>query len=435
MPTDRLVDRRGFLESVAASAALAAAAPAHAQPGPPPASEVTRVGVIGLGRWGRDHILGQRLLPNPAIEVAALCDVDRRALEQAEQAVLEQRGHRPAILADFRALCEHDDLAAVIVAAPDHWHALCTIAAMESGKHVFCEPPLANTAIEAQAVIEAQQLWKRSLQVNLAKRTDPRYRTACHNARFRRLGRVVRVEVTLAVAEPPVWSEPAAPPAGLDWNQWLGPAPLSDFSLSKLNGGFRWFSDYAAGPLTDGIELVDLAVWGVGLEQQPPSAVRVLERAYDPTSPMDVPRRFHVAFEFDGGLELHLRTADQDSLTFQGETGSIRVGAQEYVASAVELNEFFPQRNERAADYGDVWDSFWASLRLGRALLINAETCYRAVALVDLAHTALQLNRGFRLVEGTDQPTDEAARRLMIRPLRAPHYLLTRSVMPSNHNG
>ena len=429
MNNSHTTHRRAFLQA-AASASLLTTSLANAQPDSAPPSDRIPVGVIGVGQWGRDEILLKRLLPNETIEVAAICDVDGDARQRAAQDVFERAGRRPFLTGDYRALCDRDDLVAVVVATPDHWHALCVVEALESGKHVFCESPLANTAADARAIVDASLLWKRTFQLNLSKRADPLYRTACHNARYRRLGRLTRAEVTLAPIAPPTWSESTQAPPGLDWSQWLGPAPVSEFSASKLRGGFRWFADYSAGPLAAGADLIDIAVWGAGLELRSPRAVRVIERRYDPTSPYDVPRLFHVAFEFDAGFELHVRSADRDSVRFEGDAGNIAVGPGIQETSSLELREFIPARSERVADYGDVWESFWSALRFGRVLLIHAEAGYRAAALVDMAQIALRLNRGFAFVEGGDQPVDIQARRLLTRPLRAPHYLFGRSVSP-----
>src|SRR5262249_28298201 len=144
-----------------AASATALVAPAimpsslFAKAGQPAPSDRVVVGVIGTGDLGRKHHLNNKLVPNARIQVAAVCDVDRNHRDQAALDVFAKTGRRVAAYKDFRALCDRKDIDAVLIATPDHWHALTAIYAMEAGKDVYCEKPLTLTIEEGRKMVQA----------------------------------------------------------------------------------------------------------------------------------------------------------------------------------------------------------------------------------------------------------------------------------------
>lgn len=150
-------NRRDFLKTSAATTAAIAAptiVPANVFAKPAPSDKVV-VGSIGVGDLGRRHHLQNRLLTNKRIQVAAVCDVDRNHRDEAALNVFKRYGKQPGVYKDFRELCDRTDIDAVLIAVPDHWHALCSIYAVESGKDVYCEKPLSLTIAEGRRMVDA----------------------------------------------------------------------------------------------------------------------------------------------------------------------------------------------------------------------------------------------------------------------------------------
>ena len=180
-----VMGRRRFLKNTGRTLAAASLAPAWIKPStlqgqarPAPSDRVV-VGVIGTGDLGRRHHLARKLLPNPRIEVAAVCDVDQNHRDMAAQSVKERTGRRIGIYKDFRDLLERKDIDAVLIATPDHWHALIAIAAMEAGKDVYCEKPLTLTIQEGRAMVAAARRYGAILQTGSQQRSDARFLQAC----------------------------------------------------------------------------------------------------------------------------------------------------------------------------------------------------------------------------------------------------------------
>ncbi|MBM3879448.1 MAG: Gfo/Idh/MocA family oxidoreductase [Verrucomicrobia bacterium] len=236
------------------------------------ASEKVRVGLIGGGGMGRGDLATFFL--NAEVECPVVCDVDDRQLAAAVQLVEEKRGQRPDRCKDFRRVLERKDVDAVLVATPDHWHALPTVLACQAGKDVYVEKPLALTIAEGRAMIEAAQRHGRICQMGAQRLSSPTYAQAVEFVRSGKLGKVglVRAWAYLDWIRP-IGSPPDGEvPAGVDYDLWLGPAPQRPFNPNRFHFNFRWFWDYAGGLMTDwGVHLIQVLLWAMGPE--PPRAV------------------------------------------------------------------------------------------------------------------------------------------------------------------
>lgn len=264
--------RRNFMQ--ASSAALAAtmlARPAAAQAGNSGAAvspnDKIVLGAIGCGGMGRGNIAA--FLHNPDVEVAAVCDVDDNQTAQAVRLVEGRRGAAPDTARDFRRIIERDDIDAVLVSTPDHWHALPTIYACQAGKDVYCEKPLGKSIDEGRAMIEAARDNKRVTQMGTQWRSGEHYGEAVAFIHSGAIGKVrlVRAWAYLdwvgGIGNP----EDCAPPDGVDYDLWLGPAPLRPFNPNRFHFNFRWFWDYAGGLMTDwGVHLLNVCQWAMGPE-------------------------------------------------------------------------------------------------------------------------------------------------------------------------
>ncbi|HWA97101.1 MAG TPA: Gfo/Idh/MocA family oxidoreductase, partial [Pirellulales bacterium] len=179
MPRRIATNRRTFLKTSAAIAApTIVPATVFGKPGEPAPSDRVVVGSIGVGDLGRRHHLNNKLLPNPRVQVAAVCDVDRNHRDQAALDCLNKTGKRVGIYKDFRDLCDRKDIDAVLIAVPDHWHALTAIYACESGKDVYAEKPLALTIQEGRTMVEAARRYGTVFQTGSQQRSEGPFRQA-----------------------------------------------------------------------------------------------------------------------------------------------------------------------------------------------------------------------------------------------------------------
>ena len=263
--------RRSFLKTVAAGAAGAAAfgslsASSYARV--IGANERVSVGVIGIGGMARHH-LSNLLEMQETAQVVALCDVYAPHLDEAAEMAPEA-----ARYTDFRRVLEQADVDAVVIGTPDHWHALPTIMACEAGKDVYVEKPASRTVEEGRAMVKAARAHDRVVQVGTQQRSAPLYRSVVEIVRSGRLGPVSFVRTwNYSNDYPEGIGSPLddAPPEGLDWPMWLGPAPEVPFNPSRFDH-WRHFWDYAGGRMTDwGVHHLDIVQWA--MEEEAPQAV------------------------------------------------------------------------------------------------------------------------------------------------------------------
>jgi predicted dehydrogenase len=231
-----------------------------------------RVGLIGCGGMGRGDLATFFL--NPEVDCPIVCDVDDAMLAQGVALVKQQRGNTPATVKDFRRVIDRKDVDVVLVATPDHWHALPTVYACQAGKDVYCEKPLAKTIAEGRAMVEAARRHNRVVQMGTQWRSGIHFGAAVEAVRSGRIGKVRQVRCWAFhdwlgdVGHP----KDGMPPAGVDYDMWLGPAPKHVFNPNRFHFNFRWFWDYAGGLMTDwGVHLLNIAMWAMGTD--PPKHV------------------------------------------------------------------------------------------------------------------------------------------------------------------
>ena len=266
---DRIGDsRRGFLRVAASSALLAplgaaasksAGAAAFRAPNDRP-----RLALIGAGGQGS----GDARRASRFGDFLAVCDVDKNHVEAAKADQRIGKG-KAETYGDYRKVLDRDDIDAVVIGTPDHWHTKICVEAMKAGKDVYCEKPLTLTIDEGKILCRVTEETKRVLQVGTQQRSD-------HNKVFMlavalvRAGRIGKIKkVTAAIGSAPSGGPFAkeTPPPELNWDMWLGQAPKVDYIKERCHYEFRWWYEYSGGKLTDwGAHHVDVAHWGLGLD-------------------------------------------------------------------------------------------------------------------------------------------------------------------------
>jgi predicted dehydrogenase len=269
----RPLSRRRFLRLSAWSVSIAPAAAAScfsligtsARGATVGANDKIRIGLIGSGGRGRD-VLGV-FLTHPEVDCPVVCDVDDKMLTRAATDVEEKRRHTPDTVKDFRRVLDRKDVDCVLVATPDHWHALPTIYACQAGKDVYVEKPLATSIDEGRAMLEAAKRHSRVVQMGTQWRSGSHYKQAVDFVQSGKLGKIgivrgwVYLDWISGIGKPP--DGPA--PGGVDYDMWLGPAPKRPFNPNRFHFNFRWFWDYAGGLMTDwGVHLINIMLWAMG---------------------------------------------------------------------------------------------------------------------------------------------------------------------------
>lgn len=249
--------------------------------GKPPASrkEVSpndkiHIALVGSGGMGKANL--RSFLRIPEVECLAIADVDKEHLEEGLQIAEKERNKKPEGYKDFRKIMDRKDIDAVIVAAPDHWHALPTIYACQTGKDVYVEKPMARTIEEGRAMVNAARKYSRIVQVGTQQRSAEHFQDAVAFVQSGNLGkiRMVRAWTYLdwkgSIGNPP----DGVPPAHVDYNFWLGPAPKRPFNPMRFHHNFRWFWDYSGGLMTDwGAHMVDVVMWA--MKEDPVGAMAI----------------------------------------------------------------------------------------------------------------------------------------------------------------
>jgi predicted dehydrogenase len=232
------------------------------------ANDRIRLGLIGCGRQGRDN-MGHFI--RHGVEVAAVCDVYEPNLQKG----LAAAGGKAKALKDFRQVLDDKDIDVVIVATPDHWHALPTVMACQAGKDVYVEKPISVAVEEGKKMVEAARKYKRVVQVGLWQRSNLHFQKAVQLVQDGLIGKVtfVRTENYSNIYPEGIGNPPDSdPPPGLDWDMWLGPAPKVPFNWNRFGVGDRWstfryFYDYANGwPGDWGVHRLDIVQWAMRVD-------------------------------------------------------------------------------------------------------------------------------------------------------------------------
>lgn len=257
-------------------------------------------GLIGAKGMGMADL--RAFLALPGTECAAICDVDENVLNERISDVGKLQGYKPKGYKDFRKLLENSDIDVIIIGTPDHWHCLPFVYAAQEGKAIYCEKPLANSIEEINIMERAAARYGVTVQVGQWQRSDPHWQDAVKFVRTGQLGKIRTVRT---------WSyqgwmssvplKPDGPvPAGVDYDFWLGPAPLRPFNPNRFHFSFRWFWDYAGGMMTDwGVHIIDYALFGMDV-QGPKSVMAMGGKFAYPEDATETPDTLQAIYEFDG---------------------------------------------------------------------------------------------------------------------------------------
>ena len=421
--------RRGFLAQ--AGAALAApymlTSSALGAPERAPASDRIITGHIGVGGMGGGHI-GQ-ILGRRDAEIGAVCDVD----EGRRYNALRRAGDRCRDYNDYRELLEQKDLDAVIIASPDHWHALHTIHACQAGKDVYCQKPMMKTIREGQAMVRAARRFSRIVQIGTQGRSTVHSRASVQFIRNGHCGKVHTVRTWHYNNPTHGWDTPKPVPKGLDWDLWLGPARWVPYHPARCHGSFRWFMDFGGGQIRDrGAHIFTNICWAMDVDHTGPVSLECLA-GHRPKGMYDCPNDFEIQYDFkDPDWTLFWRQPGEkygphafgmeffgtkDDLVLMGGDSSIR-GVEKALRTKPGPTEFrLPEINDHVGNWLDC-------IRSRELPIMDVAIGHRVTSLCILGNISFKVRRKLRWDPAKEEFIgDEAANRLLHYPYRAPWRL------------
>jgi predicted dehydrogenase len=259
------ITRRSLLDSTLKGAALLAVGSAGSRI--LGANERVNVAIVGMGGRGSDHV--QYWSKSPDAHIAAVCDVNQAALERGSALVLKASGQKPKEYGDMRKLFADKNIDVVSITTPNHWHALATIWAVQAGKDVYVEKPACHNIWEGFKMVEAARKYNRMVQVGSQSRSIANKRRAMDLLHQGVIGNLYMAKGLCFKRRKSIGHTPelAAPPAGIDWNYFLGPAPMRPFTQNRYKYNWHWFWDTGNGDIgNQGVHEMDVARWGLGVE-------------------------------------------------------------------------------------------------------------------------------------------------------------------------
>jgi predicted dehydrogenase len=444
-PSRSSLSRRAFVQ--AGSASLLTAASWGRVLG---ANERIGIGFIGYGLIGKRHVLDFKAQPDA--DMIAIAEVHRGRLNDALAAL----GGQAKGYGDFRKVLDSKEVHAVVVSTPDHWHALQTMLACAAGKDVYVEKPLTLFVREGRWMIDIAQRYQRVVQVGTQQRSGRHYKRARDLLRKGHIGQVMSVRMQSARNIMPGFGNPpdGNPPAELDWDLWLGPAPLRRYNPHRALYHFRWFWDYSGGQMTNlGAHPLDIADWVLGLDTL--RGVTSCGGRFCLKDNGETPDTQDTLFEFDGwSAAWSLRECSRGAvptypLEFFGTRGSLGITRSGFGVTAdadVPPASLIPQfgdgpsagasgphgqrqRTESIEDrtgdsrlqFRDHVRNFLDCIKSRQQSVSTLESGHRVATTCHLANISLRLGRQVRWDAKREQITGDAeAATWLVRPYRAP---------------
>jgi predicted dehydrogenase len=401
-----MLSRRSFLRSaaVASAAPLAWTRTAKAAP-----SEKLTLGFIGVGTMGRGHLSG--FLGRDTVEVVAVCDVVQERTDSAAVMVDKKYADRKksgkwvgvTMYTDFRKLLDHKGLDAVVIATPDHWHAIPCVAAAKAKKHIYCEKPLTHHVAEGRQIADAVATAKVAFQTGSQQRSEfgGHFRKAVEYVWNGRIGKLKTIRI--GVGEPAVACDLPTQdtPKGTDWDLWLGPAPergyheeLCPKGVHKHFPAWRKYREYAGGQIADmGAHHFDIAQWALKMDAGGPTQI---------IPPKDPKATSGLKFVYANGVEMIHNQFEKGKdgkevradCVFEGTDGIILV-SRSGISSLPDtvLKEPLGEKAERVYPSSNHHTNWLECITSGKPTICTAETGQRSATICHLGNIGYKLNR------------------------------------------
>lgn len=441
-PTSRSpLPRRAFLKRLALGAAVGAGLPSllSAQTlglaGSVAANSRITIGVIGLGGQGGGLMRG--FLNNASARVVALCDVDAQRLADARRQAdgAYQGTDTTAGYADYRELLAHPDLDAVVIATPDHWHALMTVDAARAGKHVYCEKPAATSIAEGRAMADAIRRAGVVGQIGSMQRSMGEFQRVVELARNGFLGEIKKITVGLPsgpsarlVADKDLQAWPA-PPATLDYERWLGPAPALPYRAERTHYQWRWQFAFGGGQVADWIgHHYDIGALAADVTKFQPIALENITGAFANPGPfVETATAYSFTARYANGVAIDTASSNRSGVRIEGSEGWVYAnrGVLEHSSESLRRLVIPSQGYKLSGGPGSHSDDFLAAIKTRTTPRCPVIEGHNIAAVAHLANAGIRagvpdLRWNPALEALVDRPEAE---RFLRRTYRAPYVL------------
>jgi len=362
------------------------------------------IGAIGLGGQGT----GDAQRASKYGDIVAVCDVQRQHAERAK----EKFGGKADVYEDYRKLLERKDVEAVTIGTPDHWHTEIALAALEAGKHVYCEKPLTLTIDEGKQLVAAVKKTGKVMQVGTQQRGDQYqlFARAVATVRSGQLGKIKKVTVSLPLSTEqggPFNAQPV--PEGLNWDFWLGQAPQADYCPERSHFRFRWWYEYSGGIATDwGAHHMDVAQWALDVETSGPLTIDgTATKLPEIPGGFNTPKFVTVNYLYPGDVQLQMlaQPPGDEGVLFEGEKARIFVNRGRITGKPIEEQDADPKLKEatmadveklfkgNTAKMGDHMGNFFEAWKFGKWPISDVVSQHRSVSACHLGNISIRLRR------------------------------------------
>jgi predicted dehydrogenase len=430
--------RRSFLKTSGLGVTAAVVGAATSRAGG--ANERIVLGMIGPGGMGTNHL---RLLVNRKdVEIAYVCDPDQNRAGSARDLVQKSTGRAPQAVGDLRRILDDKNVTAVFIATPDHWHGPATILAANAGKHVYVEKPCSHNIREGRLMIEAGRRHKKVIQVGTQARSTDTVRQAMQLLREGAIGDILVAKAWNSQLRRTIGrTQPAKPPEHIDFDLWVGPAPLVPYRTNLLHGVWRWWYDFGCGDMgNDGVHNIDVAVWGLGVTTHP-TRITALGGKYFFDDDQQFPDTQTVVCEYAGNgkngqrkqlifeqriWSPYVQEGYENGNAFYGTRGMLIIG------HTVGWRMYGPRNKEIKALNGPVnlpahHTNFFESIRSGATPNADIEVGHLSATICHLGNIATRLGRTLHFDPKSEQITnDKEANVLVRRTYRKDHWAVPR---------
>jgi predicted dehydrogenase len=368
-------------------------------------------------------------------EIKTFCDIDDEILRKVGADIAKAQGKPPGFEKDFRRVLEDKDIDGVIIATPDHWHAIPTLLACQAGKDVYVEKPLSHTIQEGQLMRDAARKYNRVVQVGTQRRSSEHFRSAVDYVASGKLGKLCLVKSWMCQVRESIGNPPdGTAPAGVDYEQWLGPAPLRPFNPNRFHYNWRFFRDYGNTELgNQGVHALDVALWGIqalrGLDHCLPKHVSGTSGIYWLDDAKEVPDTQVLTYDYgDLALVWELRSF-QNALPLDGAATATAFYGTEGALLAndsgwkVQLKGGAPGPSEKAA-HGSHTGNFLECIKSRKRPNADIELGRLSTTICHLGNICARLKRDIHFdPQAENFGDDREANVLLAKEYRAPFTL------------
>lgn len=435
-------NRRTFIQQTATAVAATSAFGFPSVGQSASANERVVMGVIGPGGMGSNLL--SSFVEQKDVEIAYVCDVDSNRMAQAAKSVEKKTNKAPKQEKDMRRLFEDKVVDAVVIATPDHWHAPATILACDAGKHVYVEKPCSHNLREGRLMVEAARRNNRVVQTGTQTRSSEHAIRAMELLHNGAIGDVLVAKAWNSQLRGNIGkAKPSDPPAHLDFDLWVGPAPMVPYQSNLLPGIWRWWYAFGTGDMgNDGVHDIDLARWGLGVKTHP-TKISAMGGKYFFDDDQQFPDTQYISFEYAGAgiggrpkqlifeqriWSPYVQEGHENGNAFYGTKGMLVLGKGKGW-------ELFGPRNEPREkmagrpDSGAHHRNFLECIKNGKLPAADVEIGHLSAALCHLGNIATRVGRVLHFdPEKEHILKDDEAARLLRRTYRAGHWAVPKNV-------